>query len=260
MLGRIKGVLYQEIYITKWSIEVWMDILVFPTTSALVFGLIARYLSGENYIASTYLILGMLFWQVIYISQYSVSVGALWNVWSRNLSNMFISPLTVSEYLLAQIISSAVKGVGLFVVLSLVYFFAFNFNILQVGVLNICLYLLNMMVFAWAMAIVILGVIFRFGTRIQALAWGLIFMFQPLTAAFFPISVLPTPFKEISLLFPPTYIFEAARGNITNPQTDWQLVIIGAVFNTVYLSAGLFIFFLLFKKSKETGQFARNEG
>jgi ABC-2 type transport system permease protein len=237
-----------------------MDILFFPLMTALVFGLISRYLSGENFLASNYLMQGMLLWEVIYIAQYSMSVGALWNVWSRNLSNMFIAPLTLTEYLIAQMISSVIKALLVFSLLAFVYFLAFDFNILKTGFLNLLLYFINLLFFAWSVGVVILGVIFRYGTRIQALAWGLIFLFQPLTAAFFPIEVLPTLIQRVALLFPPTYIFEAARGNITNPATNWEYILIASVMNLMYFLIALYIFNLLFKKSKETGQFARNEG
>ncbi len=259
MLNRIKGVLLQEFYISKWSIEIWMDIIFFPSMTALVFGFISQYLSGENKLASVYLILGMLLWQVVYISQYSISVGALWNVWSRNLSNMFISPLTIWEYMLAGIFSSTLKAVMLFSILSIMYAYVFNFNVLSIGIINIVIYVIILMTFAWSMGLIILGVIFKFGTRIQALAWGLIFLFQPLTAAFFPLDVLPPVLRQISLLLPPTYVFEAARANITNPSTDWNYILIASAFTVFYFISACFIFNYLFNKSRESAQFARNE-
>lgn len=105
----------------------------------------------------------------------------------------------------------------------------------------------------------ILGLIFRFGTRIQAFAWGLLPLFQPLTAAFFPVSVLPQPLRSIAYLFPPTYVFEAARASLASPTIRWDLLGISAGENLFYLILALWFFTVMFKKSKDSGQFARNE-
>lgn len=260
MIERIKAVLIQEYYISYRSIEVWMDNIFFPVMTALVFGLIAKYLSGENALAADYLILGMSFWFVIQIAQYSISLGALWNVWSRNLSNMFISPLSLTEYMIAQIISSLLKSIVIFGAISLMYYFVFNFNILKIGYINFILHLINLLIFSWVIGMILLGVIFKYGTRIQALAWGSIFLFQPLAAVFFPVSVLPPVIQQISLLIPITYVFEGARNNLINPVINWQNIGMAFFLNIIYAIISTFIFKYLFNKSKETGQFARNEG
>ena len=59
-----------------------------------------------------YLYLGTLMWEIMRIAQYSMSLGVLWNVWSHNFSNMFITPLSMIEYVLAQMISAAAQSAG----------------------------------------------------------------------------------------------------------------------------------------------------
>lgn len=260
MIRRIKAVLIQEYYISVRSLEIWMDNIFFPLMTSLVFGLIARYFSGNNSLAGKYLILGMLLWQIIQIAQYSFSIGALWNVWSRNLTNMFITPLSLVEYMGAQIISSIVKALFIFSALAVMYYFFFGFNILNIGLVNLSFYAVNLLLFAWSVSFVLLGAVFKYGTRIQALAWGTVFLFQPLAAVFFPVSILPSGIREVALLIPVTYVFEAARGNLTNTQINWQYIGTAFFLNIIYLIVSILIFRYLFNKSKETGQFVRNEG
>ncbi|HZX49895.1 MAG TPA: ABC transporter permease [Candidatus Paceibacterota bacterium] len=260
MFERLKGVLLQEYFISVRSLEVWFDMVFFPLVTTVVFGFVAKYLSGENLLAASYLLLGLLLWHVLQVSQYSMSMGVLWNVWSRNLSNMFITPLSIKEYIIAETISSLIKSLGMSLVLSFTVYVVFGFDVLQIGLLNYLLYFINLSLFAWAVGIVLVGVIFKYGTRIQALAWSIIFLFQPLTAAFFPVSVLPSGIRELAFAFPPTYIFEAARGNILDASLNLQYVGIAFILNIVYFVFALAVFHWMFKKSKETGQFARNEG
>ncbi len=240
--------------------EIFLDIFFFPVMSIILFGFLSTYLSGTSgkQIGDSVL-MGMLLWEIIFITQYSVSVGSLWNIWSRNLSNMFITPLNVSEYITAHILSGLLKAILVFGLTSVVSIFVFKFNIFELGIVNIILLSINLMIFAVAIGLAILGLIFAYGTKIQAFAWGLLPIFQPLTAALYPVSVLPTPLKEIAYIFPPTYVFEAARATLKNGVVDWKLLVTAFAINIAYIIFGVLFFKLMFKRSRESGQFARNE-
>lgn len=260
-IDRIHAILIQELYITKRSLEVIMDLFFFSLMSIIVFGYVSVFLAGaQNPIGAQYLLLGMILWEIIRITQYSMSVGSLWNIWSRNLSNMFITPLSLTEYMIAHMLSGVVKALFVFVVISLIARGVFRFDIYRIGGWNLLLYVVNLTIFSWSTGIVILGFIFRYGTRIQALAWGLIYLFQPLTAAFFPLQVLPRPLQSLAYLFPPTFVFEAARANLTDVAVQWNYVGVAFLQNVVYFLLSLWFFNYMFRRSKETGQFARNEG
>lgn len=258
-ITRIKGVFLQEYFVTVHSYEVIFDIVFFPLMSVVVFGFLSTYLSGSNPIAGKYVLSGMLLWQIIFITQYSISMGSLWNIWSRNLSNMFIAPLTIKEYVFAHTASGILKSLFIFITTSILSFFVFHFNILDLGIWNIVLFAISFSFFAFSMGIIILGLIFRLGTRIQAFAWGILPVFQPLTAAFYPLNVLPGFLRDISYLLPPTFVFEASRKALLTHQTDWNLLGISFAENIVYFLLAIWFFSLMFRQSKESGQFARNE-
>lgn len=259
-LSRIKGLFVQEFFITIRSYEVILDIFVFPVMAVIVFGFLASFLAGSTNVKVAYsLLTGMLFWQIIFIIQYSVSVGSLWNIWSRNLSNMFIAPLSLVEYMFAQILSGILKALCIFISSSLLSIFVFNFNIYSIGMVNLVLFSINLMIFAISLGMILLGLIFRFGTRIQAFAWGILPIFQPLSAAFYPVSVLPKFLQYIAYALPPTHIFEAVRATLEKPAIQWQFIGISFIENIFYFTFAVWFFNLMFNKSKETGQFARLE-
>lgn len=260
-LQRIKGMLLQEYYLTKRNVEVLIDLFYFSLVSVIVYGFVSVFLIGEvQSAAAHYILTGILLWEIVRVAQYTLSVGSLWNVWSRNLSNLFVSPLSVSEYLIAQMISGAVKAFIIFLMVSGVALYVFNFNIYQIGLLNLFLFFINLMLFSWSIGLLVLGLIFRYGTRIQAFAWSLIFLFQPLTANVFPLEVLPNPIQKIAYLLPPTYVFEAARNALTDPSVNWNMTFIALLQNIVYFLVASFAFQYMFRKSRESGQFAKNEG
>jgi ABC-2 type transport system permease protein len=257
---RIIAVLKQEYFITKRSMEIIFDIVFMPVMSIVVFGFLSSYLASTgNPDAAKAVLMGMVLWQVIFIIQYSIAVGSLWNIWSRNLSTMFVSPLQAREYILAHTISGILKAVLILVLSSITVYFLFDFNLLEMGLFNLLLIVMNFGIFAFSLGLMILGFIFRFGTKIQALAWGFLSFLQPLAAAFYPVSVLPPFFQAISYSLPATYVFESARYSLLTGMTDWRNTLIAFCLNLVYIVVGVLVFSAMFKKSKSSGQFARNE-
>jgi ABC-2 type transport system permease protein len=258
---RVRAVLLQEAYITARSVEVLVDLPLWSLVTAVVFGFVTRYLSQVmTPIAAQYLYLGTLLWEIIRVAQYSMSLGALWNVWSHNFNNMFIAPLSMVEYIVAQMVSAAAKALILFTLMLLIAALVFDFNLLTIGAGNLVVLFLNLLFFAYSVGLLILGIILRLGTRIQALAWGLVLIFQPLTAAYYPLNVMPPVLQTIALAFPPTYVFEAARAGLASPDTlDWRLQVIAALENVVYFGLAAAFYASMYRRSRQSGQFARNE-
>lgn len=258
--SRINGLLAQQIFLSKRLLEHWFDLIFFSIVATTVFGFISKFLATTtDPLPGQYILVGMLLWEVIRITQYCVAVNSLWIVWSHNLSNVFITPISILEYMVSFLISSIATTLVVVAMLYGVIYVVFDFNLLDVGVVNLIWAFINMTMFAWIVSLVVLGLIFRFGVRIQALAWGIIFLFQPLCAAFFPLAVLPGPIQAISRMFPATYVFEAARHGLATGETQWNLMLAAFALNVVYLVLATMVFMKLFKKSKVTGQFARND-
>lgn len=260
-LSRIKGLLIQEYFITLNSFEVFFDIVVFPITSVIVFGFLAKYLSASADPTASYsLVAGMLLWEIVFIVQYTVSVSTLWNIWSKNLTNMFIAPTSLAEFLFSQFVSATIKAILLFNLSAILAIYVFQFNMYELGATNIVLYFINLALFSLSMGIIILGLIFRYGTRIQSFAWGILPTLQPLTAPFYPVSILPVPLQYVSRILPPTYIFEAARYSLISHTVRWDLIGISLVENSIFFILAIWFFVVKYRQSMASGQFARLDG
>ncbi|HUS26733.1 MAG TPA: ABC transporter permease [Nevskiaceae bacterium] len=259
-LGRMYGLILQELCITMRSLEIFMDILFFPMMNVILFGLITQFV-GNVHAATNgqYLILGILLWEIVAINQYNVTVSSLWSVWSHNLTNIFMAPISIIEYLGAHVIAAFLRTVFVVTLLAIGTYFFFGFNLLSVGLVNALLFFINLSIFAWWIGIMLLGLIFRYGTRIQAIAWGTIFFFQPLTASFFPVTVLPGFLQAVAYALPGTYVFEAGRQALTHGGINWRYHGIAFALNVGYMALAALVFYGLFQRSKQTGQFARND-
>ena len=258
-IKRVWTMVVHEIYVTRHSLEIFFDIVFFPLINVALFGLISRFIS-EGSTTKQYLLLGVLLWEIVTIMQYNVTVSTMWEVWSHNLTNIFMSPISIIEYLSGHIAVGIMKTAAVVALLAGSAELFFHFNLLDVGVVNLLLFGINLAVFAVWIGVILLGFIFRFGTRMAAVSWGVIFLFQPLTAAFFPLSVLPHWLQNIAHMFPATYVFGDARRVLAGcTGILWASFFAILAFNLVYIFVAIFSFKYLFKKSQDSGQFARND-
>lgn len=256
----VRSVLRQEAYVTRASWEVIFDIFIFSLANIVLFGLITSYLTGgSNSRQVESLLIAVTFWEVIRITQYSMSVSSMWNVWSHNLCNMFISPIKISEYLTAHFISAVIKSIFVLIISIGIAQAMFGVNILALGWGPIVLSYLNMVAFATAIGLVLIGFVFQYGTKVQALTWGTIFMIQPFCAVYFSISTLPPVLQWVANVFPVSYFFEWLRALHTG--VDYSLANIwrACCLSLIYLLVGVYLFSRQLAAAKRSGQLVRND-
>jgi ABC-2 type transport system permease protein len=243
-------------YHLNHSMETWVDLFWFSLIDILVFGMISSALLQSSQQAA-FLVIGIIFWEIVRIGQYTVTVGLLWETWSKSFSSMFISPLSIWEYIAGQTLSGVAKSVVVTVMVSVIARLVFDFNILQIGILPLLLYFTVLMTFATAAGIFVISLIIRFGTNIQSLAWGLIFLVQPLSATFYPVSALPDFIRPVAYLSPVTYVMESARHQLTDGSVLWMYLGIAAALSLLYLALSVWVTERALHHSKNTGSFAR---
>ena len=140
--------------------------------------------------AAGYLLAGIVLWHVIYQSQIALSTGFLEETWTRNLLNMMVTPVREVEYVAGVALFGMVKlalGVGV-MVLGALAFFSFRTWSLGFGLVPIAAVLL---VVGWAVSLFVIGLVLRYGSGAEALAWGVMFILLPLSGVFYPIDSLP---------------------------------------------------------------------
>jgi ABC-2 type transport system permease protein len=256
--GRIRAVLLHSWYHLNHSVETWVDLFWFSLINVFVFGLITVYFLQGDSLMSGYMFMGLILWEVLYVGQYSITVGALWEIWSKSFTSLFITPLTLGEFIFGHMIGGLLKSVAVLLFTGIISIIFYDFSIFSLGWILIII-IIELLIFAWTSGIFILAIIIRFGTTIQPLAWGLIFLFQPLSAVFFPVEVLPSSIRWISFALPVTYVFETARDKLAYGTINWQFILIATVLNILYFLASIWFVQSMLSWGKKTGSFARME-
>ena len=140
--------------------------------------------------------------------------------WTRNLLSLMVTPLTELE-LVAGIaafgLAKLVMGVGV-VALAAASLYAFDVTSLGLGLLPVMAVLL---VAGWAISLVVVGLILRYGNGAEAFAWGIMFVVMPLGGVFYPVAALPAVARPLSALLPTTHAFAAGRVLVDGGPMPW---------------------------------------
>ena len=233
-----------------------MDIFFWPVTELLVWGFLSRYLEGTGLggvNVVTILLGALIFWDLLSQSQRAVSVVFLEEVWERNLLNIFVTPLKISEFLVSTVLIGLARIMLVGVVITIMAFFLYQFNIFQLGFALIP-FVVNLLLFGWAIGLFATAIILRFGSAAQVLAFGLTFLLQPFSAVFYPVSALPQMAQYIAYLLPSTHVFEGMRQVINTGVFSWQQLGWTIIANVVFISLILWFFYSMFANVKEQGR------
>ena len=238
---RIKAVARRHAYVLQRSPHRLFDVTIWPLVDVLLFGSIGVFVSNRatgGKVAAGYLLTGILLWHVVYQSQISLSTGFLEETWSRNLLNLMVTPLREVEYVAGVALFGMLKlamGVGV-VALTAFGFYAFNITDLGLSLIPIASILL---IVGWVIAMFVMGLVLRFGSGAEALAWGILFVVMPLSGVFYPVRSLPWLLRPIAQALPTTHAFSAGRAVFDGRALPWSELGIAAGTTVVAAAIGL---------------------
>ena len=256
---RVWGIILRHLYLLKHSLSRWIDLLYWPTVDLLLWGFITLYLQRGFYQEGYWVFqfLGaLIFWNILIRAQQGLAVGFLEDIWARNLLHIFVSPLTVFEYLLGLFLYSLLKAFIASLLMAILAFFAFNFKFWIQGV-DIFLLTVCLIIFAWSIGLLTMAFILFFGQEAEILAWALSLLFLPFSAVFYPVEVLPKSFQIIAKFVPTSYIFEAFRKILLEGYTLYTFIIKAYILVFIYFFLSIGIFILAFNFAKKTGKLTK---
>lgn len=260
--GRVTALLLRQLFLYRRSLIRSLEIVYWPVLDLLVWGFLSVYvarLRGGPGLAVGFLIGGMILWDIFFRVQQAISVSFLEDVWTRNLVNVFVSPISTAEFLLATMLLGVMKVAVIGVLLAVLALGLYAFDIFQYG-LGLLPFVLTLILSAWGMGIITTALILRFGQGAEALAWALAFLFQPFSAVFYPVSVLPPALQVAAWGLPTTHAFEGMRAVLAGHPVPWGHVAWAVAENAVLLALAAGVFARVMYIARETGLLLRSEG
>jgi ABC-2 type transport system permease protein len=256
---RISALMRQDFYLSRRDVAVWSDLFFLTLINILVFGLIARHFAEGDPQASLFVLSGMVLWEIVRLGQYCFSLTTMMNVWSNNLSNLFIAPISQAEFVAANSLIAVVKAGFITTLAALVTWLCFDFNILSAGIAPLALAVVALLMCGVGLGMVLLGLVFKFGVRVQALTWSAVALYQPLLGVYVPLDVLPTPFRWLAELIPATHAFTGIRHALSGDGDVYGPLLLSVGYGAAALLVSFWLFARFHRHSMTTGQFARND-
>jgi ABC-2 type transport system permease protein len=109
----------------------------------------------------------------------------------------------------------------------------------------------------WALGVMSTGFILRFGPKAEALAWAVPFVIQPVSAVFYPVSVLPQWLQYVAWMMPSAHAFEGMREVLSTGHLNVNHLWCAMVLNVLYLFLSGFVFELCLKGARTRGFLAK---
>lgn len=239
----------------KHSLDRLMDSFYWPAMDLFIWGLTSVYIknTSRDFPQIILVILsGIVFWSIIWRSQYEISVNMLAEFWDKNLVNIFSSPLRLREWILSVIGIGFIKMLMTFLFSAFLAFILYRYNILIYGYLLLP-FILNLLLTGWFLGLIVAAIIIRFGQNLQTFAWAGPVIIAPFSAFYYPVSTLPDWAQVIAKFIPSSYIFEGMREILFTGKLSYDKLFISFGLNIIYLTLAIYFFIFMFNKSRKLG-------
>jgi ABC-2 type transport system permease protein len=253
---RIWGLMYRHLALYRRSWPRLLELAYWPVLGMCIWGFTASFLTrrlGTGAAVTVAALLGgVLLWEVCLRSQMGMAISFLEELWSRNLGHVFVSPLRPWELVAALIGMSFIRmlaGVAPAVALA---WLLYAFNLFMLGPVLV-LFFINLMIMGWSVALGVVSLILRHGAGAEPLAWSVLFGLAPLSAVFYPVSVLPASLQPIALALPSARVFEGMRGVLLDGVIPWHHLLWAFGLNLVWLSLATLLFGWQFHQARVRG-------
>ena len=260
-LYRIKAVILRHSYEVLHNANHITYMVYWPVVNILVWGFFTLYLRHGDRLQPgviSCLLGAVILWGLFNAFQRDMAVGFLEELWSRNLVSLFASPLSVSEYVTGLItVTFAKAAIGLLVE-SLIAWLFYHYDIFPMFP-KLIPFILNLVLFALTIGIVVTGLIFRYTTKFQAMAWSFAGLLMPLSCVFYPLSSLPGFLRPLAWILPTTHSFEGMREAIDRGGFSTSHFRLGFELNVIYFILAIVFFRRMFEAARLRGLLVKME-
>lgn len=255
----VRALITKYVFFCSRSTFRLLDVFFWPVMDLMVWGFVTAYMLKVSHAVPTlitFLIAASIFWNVLHRAQQVVSVSFLDDLWSRNLLNIFVSPVRPVEYVGAAYILGLAQAVIVVCMMGGLAALFYSFNVFSMGI-TCALLFVNLLIMGWSLGLLITGCILRFGPHAEALAWALPFLLQPLSAVFYPVSILPPWMQILAHCVPASHVFEGMRQVIEHGYIDPAQIYIAFGLNLIYAVLSGWLYSYFFEQARSRGFLAK---
>ena len=254
-LCRILAVVKRHLYIALRDLRMITQDIYWPIMDIALWGFMAQWMCKQQTMEQTYahcLIASVGLWQVFMRSSMEVSVSMLEEVWSRNLVNIFSTPLCSIEWAFATMLLAIIRTITTVLIAALAIYILFGWSLFSAGwILIPCSTLL--LIFGLAMGFLTASMLVCWGKKAESLAWMIVWMCAPFSAIYYPVEALPLWMQKVSQCMPMMYIYQALGKVFKGEPIAWNLLGTALMINIIFMVISLSLFIFMFEQSRKKG-------
>jgi ABC-2 type transport system permease protein len=255
------GIFYRNVILIRRSVPKLFALFGFITVELFLWGFITLWVQtiGPNDARLDFILLilsAFIFWSMFELSQRSFSVSFLEEVWSRNVINIFASPVKLSELVMGFALVGVVQTLLAFCYITPIALLLYALNIWDMGPYTIPFFV-NVLITGWGIGVVAIGLVVRFGPSADILAFFIPFLLLPFSAVYYPITVFPSVLQKITFILPTRHIFEGMRTVITEGLIPYDSIVWATALNIVYVVLGFLFLHGMLRLARARGYLSR---
>lgn len=252
---RVGAMVMRYLYLLRGSWARSLELLYWPAIQVVLWGFMSQFLAtNSTWVARAggVLLAAVMLWDVMFRGQLGVSISFLEEMWSRNLGHLFVSPLRPYEWVLSLIVMSLIRVLIGVAPAALLAIPLYHYSIFTLGLPLLAFFVL-LVAMGWAIGLMIVALILRNGLGAEGLAWLAVFLLAPISAIYYPVSVLPAWLQPIAWALPSAHIFEGMRAVMFEHVFSLDHFFWACALDLFYLALGGVIFLWSFRHARRTG-------
>jgi ABC-2 type transport system permease protein len=258
-IKRIFAIFWRQMILLKVSPIRPINTFYWVAVDLFLWGVLTRYLdsAGISGFHPVPVLMGaVILYNFLTRVIFGISISFLEDVWTRNLINLFSSPLRLHEYMLGFVAVVLVQSGLSLVFMALLARFFLAYSIVSFG-LPLIAFVGVLFIFGIAMGIFTTAVMVRFGPSAEMFSWSFPAILAPMSAVFYPLSALPPFLRAIGFFIPATHVFEGMRTLVRTGAVSGRELAIGFVLALVYCAAAYFFLHRSYQSVLRRGTFGR---
>ena len=176
-IRRILSLMLRHLYLIKASFPRIIDLIYWPTVQIILWGFVSKFFTMHStYFNNTagIILTAAILYDFLFRSSISYNMLFLEEIWSRNLINLFVSPLKISEIVVALTCTALIRTLIGLVPAVLIAIPLFGISLMDLG-LPLLLLLLSLYLFGITLGLLVTAGLVRFGPSFENIAWASLF-------------------------------------------------------------------------------------
>ena len=252
---RIYGLFLRHFYLITRSFPRILDLDLLAHNSNYIMGFYLKFFCRIYYVYNNAVGI-ILTCAILYDFLFRTSIGFnmlfLEEIWSRNFTNLFISPMKISEIITSLVGTALIRALIGLVPAILLTSPLFGISVFNLGISLFFLFL-SLYIFGITLGILVSAGLLRFGPSFENIAWSTMFLIAPFGCVYYPVDILPNFFQIVAYIMPLVYVFEEARRILIDQTFNLENIYKAFILNIIYLTIAIFLFYYSFNQARKKG-------